>query len=121
MSEPEIFQIPCELYKLETKSHKAVRIQFDSQEEIESEHIKRLLEMRGQLGWLSFAVRQIEAEDLIDLPDIKTDSKKTPSQRQRGVIYRIWEKDPRGYEDFELFYIWFMDKMIDWMKEKYLA
>lgn len=121
MKDDKIFQVPCEFIKLETKSHKAIRIQFDSQEEIQSEPIKRLLDMRGQLGWLSFAVRQIESNDLLDLPEIKTDDKKTPAQRQRAVIFRIWERDPHGYVDFNLFYEFFMNKHIEWMKEKYLT
>ena len=54
-------------------------------------------------------------------------SEKTPSQRMRGVLYRIWEKtQPKTmngdgvmeYVDFDLFYKRQMNKIIDHFKTK---
>ena len=54
-------------------------------------------------------------------------SEKTPSQRMRGVLYRIWEKtQPKTmngdgvmeYVDFDLFYKRQMNKIIDHFKAK---
>lgn len=43
---------------------------------------------------------------------------KSPSQRMRAVLYRMWEQKPEGYKDFNLFYLHWMDKMIDGLKVK---
>ena len=54
-------------------------------------------------------------------------SEKTPSQRMRGVLYRLWEKtQPKTmngdgvmeYVDFDLFYKRQMNKIIDHFKAK---
>ena len=54
-------------------------------------------------------------------------SEKTPSQRMRGVLYRLWEKtQPKTmngdgeieYVDFDLFYKRQMNKIIDHFKTK---
>ena len=54
-------------------------------------------------------------------------SEKTPSQRMRGVLYRLWEKtQPKNmngdgvmeYVDFDLFYKRQMNKIIDHFKTK---
>ena len=54
-------------------------------------------------------------------------SEKTPSQRMRGVLYKLWEKtQPKTmngdgvmeYVDFDLFYKRQMNKMIDHFKTK---
>lgn len=43
---------------------------------------------------------------------------KSPSRRMRAVLYRLWEQEPSGYEDFELFYRHRMEQMISWIKNK---
>src|SRR3990172_4031643 len=114
----KIFQIPAEMIKAETKRNKSIRLIFDSQENISAEELKRLFEWRDNLGWLTFSIRTIEIDDLKELPELKTDNKKTPSQRMRAIIYRIWEKDNHSYEDFNLFYLWYMEKIIEKLKDK---
>lgn len=43
---------------------------------------------------------------------------KSPSKRMRNVFFRLWEQDKCGYEDFELFYRWRMDQIIEKLKDK---
>ncbi len=43
---------------------------------------------------------------------------KRPSQRMRSVLFRLWEQQPEGYTDFNLFYIHKMDSMIEKIKTK---
>lgn len=57
-----------------------------------------------------------EAE-IIDSIEIETPGKR-PSQRMRGVLFRLWEQAPEGYTDFNLFYLHWMDKMIEKLKSK---
>jgi hypothetical protein len=43
---------------------------------------------------------------------------KSPSKRLRNVLYRLWEQDKQGYEDYELFYVNRMNKIIEQIKNK---
>jgi len=57
-----------------------------------------------------------EAE-IIDSIEVEAPGKR-PSQRMRGVLFRLWEQAPEGYTDFNLFYIHRMDQMIEKIKSK---
>ena len=118
MNESPIFQVPAEMIKAETKRNKSIRLSFDTQENVSAEALKRVFEWRDQVGWLSFAVRQVDVEDIKDLPEIVTEETRTPSQRMRAVLFRMWEQKNEGYTDFNLYYAFKMEKLIDFLKEK---
>ena len=48
---------------------------------------------------------------------IETDEK-SPSKRLRNILYRYWEQDKKGYEDFELFYRNEMNTISEHFKNK---
>lgn len=61
-------------------------------------------------GWL--------IEDL-DIPETRTDSKKSPSERLRSVLYIYWENNMKNtFAKFDTFYLDWMDKKIDQIKER---
>lgn len=54
----------------------------------------------------------------IDIPEEQSEVK-SPSQRLRGVLYKIWEShEKEKFDSFELFYRHMMEKIIDYYKEK---
>lgn len=112
-----VFQVPAAITKISTMSH-SLRLVVDTQENLTDDAKARLFEMHNKLGWFTFSVHQIEAESLVDLPPLKTDSTKTPSQRLRSVIYRLWEQDNHGHDVFDNFYIWYMEKLIEMIRGK---
>ena len=82
----QIFQLPAMLTKYKSKANKVVEFIFETQENMLPEHISKLVSLIDSLGWLSFAVRQIEVADIANLPKIDTLSYakgKSPSQRPR--------------------------------------
>lgn len=51
--------------------------------------------------------------------DLKTDYEdvgKSPSQRLRAVLFRLWQQAPEGYDDFNLFYIHKLEGVIGHFK-----
>ena len=112
-----IFQVPATLVKPIGMSH-YWRLWFDTQENVAPEKMATVLAWWNKLGWLTFAIRQIEAQDLLDLPEIKTDDRKPPSQRMRAVLYRLWEKDNQGYDEFTIYYEMRMERIINKLKEQ---
>lgn len=52
----------------------------------------------------------------INLDDVPNG--KSPSQRLRNVLFILWLQNNSGYDDFRLFYLNRMDKLIDQIKAK---
>lgn len=62
----------------------------------------------GEIEMLQNSKWQLE-----DVPNFKS-----PSQRLRAVLYRMWEQDKNGYNDFNLFYLNRMEQLIEHFKTK---
>lgn len=64
----------------------------------------------------SFKPIDAPTEDEIHID--KEANEKSPSQRLRAVLYRIWEQDPKDYKTFEEYYRVQMDKLVEKLKER---
>jgi conjugal transfer/entry exclusion protein len=115
----KIFQIPSEITKIQTMSHNFLRLQVDTQEGVSPEAISKLMNLFEKLGYFTFSVQEIKAEDLLDLPEIKVEKdEKTPSQRLRSRLFVYWkEKNPKANEDN--FRNWY-EKVLDNLGQSYL-
>ena len=69
-----------------------------------------------QMAQLFFSVnKEILAVDI----DEEVKEWKSPSQRLRAVLYRLWERsDKTTYPEFELYYKAKMERVIESLKEK---
>jgi hypothetical protein len=56
-------------------------------------------------------------EFIIDKVDGDIENK-TPSQRLRGIFYRLWQQNPEGYTDFKEYYKYKMESIITHFKNK---
>jgi hypothetical protein len=118
MEDKIIFQVPGCLNKIKSMSGNSWRIEFDTQDNISSEAIKRFADLKDKLGWMTVNIHQIEPEDIVDLPKIEQPvKKKSKSLQLRNVLYRLWEQGLKGLE-FEDFYNETMDKLINHYKNK---
>lgn len=113
----QIFQIPATLTKAEMRVH-FWKLVFETQENVTPDQMAVVIGWAHQLGWLTYSAHQIEAEHIIDLPEIKTDDTKTPSQRLRDVLYRLWEQSPEGHKTFATYYPMMMEKITTHFKRK---
>ena len=114
-----IFQIPGMISKVETMAHNSIRLKIDSQENLEAEHIERIIKLNNKPGWFTFSVEIIEMDSIIDLPKLdssKWADGKSPSQRLRAVLYRVHEQKGGSEKDFQAFYMSAMEKIIDHYK-----
>jgi hypothetical protein len=116
----QLFVIDGYVTKISTMSKNCLRIQIDTQENVSSEAAGRVFGWLDQLGHFLFAIRQLQPQDLLDLPISEPEFKeeKSPSKRMKAVLYRLWEQKKEGYEDFELFYRFKMEKLIEVLKNK---
>lgn len=83
------------------------------------ENMAKLFSMNNQHVKVYMTTENItqEATEHIDEWEIEAEGK-SPSKRLRNVLYRLWEMDPQGYEDYEIFYRNRMEKIITQIKGK---
>jgi hypothetical protein len=108
----KIFQIPAEMTKAMTMRNDAVRLQFDSQENVSSEELRRVFDWRGKVGWLLFAVHLHQPEDLLSLPKIQAaePDEKSPAQKLRAALYVLYKQQPDNFTSDEEHYRFYMEK-----------
>lgn len=117
----EFIKFPGMIDKVETMHDRSLKIRLYTQE-LTSEDKAHIIELQDKPGWFLFAeIEPTHVEELPkDLPEITLDEgEKSPSQRLRGVLYRVWEGTKRD-KTFELFYRDYMEKFINNLKDKYL-
>ncbi len=116
-SQKNMLKVPSTISKIVTLADNTVRLQVDCQE-LDSTSEADIFKLRNKLGHFVFAVDEnITQEDIpTETLDFPTD--KSPAQRLRAVLFRLWEQSPRGYKEFEGFYRATMEKYIESLKEK---
>ncbi len=92
-----------------------------STQELDSSKAGELFQLRGKFCKILLSdnnITKIE-EELVDSTQLTTGKKnKTPSQRLRGVLYRINEQNGGDEKTFETFYNSEVNKIIDHYKSK---
>jgi len=87
-------------------------------QELDPKDEAEVMRLKRKLGWFVFSVTEsITAED-IPTETLEFAGEKSPGQRLRAVLFRLWEQDKRGYKEFELFYQGKMNLIIESLKEK---
>lgn len=102
---------------IKTMSDKGVRVLIDTME-LNPIQLADLFSFKGKAGWFIFTKEPEKATE-VEIPDWKEDFKgeKSPSQRLRAVLYRLWEQSGKSLE-FEVFYRAKIDGIIDKIKDK---
>jgi hypothetical protein len=124
MDKDIIFQVPATVKKVETMSHKSLKVILHTQENITAEETKRLMDLHEVLGWFTIVHRKndgkIKPEDIVDLPILhETDvKKKTPSQRLHDVLFVLFTKTGGKKEDFDIWRLRKMDQIIEHYRSK---
>lgn len=115
--------IPAILDNYRTLKDKTIKVTFETNE-ITPEQANYLHSCLQQFGYIAFKLGEFNIEDLSFLDDLQADKEsleaigKTKSQQLRAVLYRYWEQDSKGYEDFNLFYEFQMNKIVKHFKDK---
>lgn len=107
--------------KVTTMADNTIRLQVDCQE-MGPDQTAKVFQHKGRLGWFMFKEQESQPFEEKNLPEVKLESwEKSPSQRMRAVLYRLWEQE---YEQrktglsFEVYYREKMESIINQIKEK---
>ena len=111
--------IPAQLESFRTLKDKTLKVNFETQELTP----KEFAELSGciqQFGYLAFKSEPFRTEEINAIQDLQTELEtgKTPSQRLRGVLYRMFEQDSQGFKSFATYYDHQMEILINHFKNK---
>jgi len=110
--------VPSIVTGLTTLKDGTVKLSLSLQE-VQPEAAARLFQLMNQFVKVYITTDGItqDAKNLLDEWEIDNESK-SQSKRIRNVLYRLWEQDNSGYDDFELFYKNRTEKIIQQIKDK---
>lgn len=88
-------------------------------QEMEADNSGKLYKMMNQFVKFYLTTENINNESIKEIDNFEFEvEEKSPSRRMRNVFFRLWEQDKEGYEDFNLYYRWKMEKLINHFKDK---
>lgn len=109
----------AQVESLRSRKDKTISITLGTQE-LNPEKAGELFATNGHVVACYLSVKEhiseVEKQDIDSIEP--TPQGKTPSQRMRNVLYRMWEQDNEGYTDKNLHYLYWMDKIIEGLKLK---
>jgi hypothetical protein len=85
------------------------------------EQAGNLQTMVGEFVYLAVKKEDFSRSEVDLISNLKSDYEdhtKTPAQRLRAVLYRVWELNNEGYMDFNLFYNFRIEQLINHFKAK---
>ena len=112
--------IPAILDGYRSLKDKTFRVIFGTNE-LTPEQIGELHGSLQNFGYLAFKSEPFLKDEVDILDGLEADYEdlsKRPSQRMRAVLYRLWEKDNMAYSDFNLYYKFRMEKIINHLKKQ---
>lgn len=113
-----LLQIEAVIHSVKTLVDRGLSLTVHTSE-MNPEDMAFLFALKGKAGWLLFKPSKIAQEDIATIPEEVKEFKsdRTPSQRLRAVIYRVWEQSG-SKETFLEFYFRHLEKIINQYKSQ---
>ena len=110
--------IPAILESLRSLQDRTIKVTFTCNE-LTPEQTTGIVQALQQFVYLSFKVEPFierEKEAIEALESSYEDKGKTHSQRLRNVLYRTWEQNNEGFKDYDSYYKYRMEELINHFK-----
>lgn len=111
--------IPAIIEGVTTRRDKTLKITIGVNE-LPPEKAGAILSLQNEFAYIAIKKDDFGKEELERIETLKADlddSKKTASQRLRGVLFRVWEQGNTN-QSFETYYIGEMERIIKHFKTK---
>lgn len=108
------------LSSFQSLKDKTLKLVFETQEPT-PELLGSIANLTQKFGYLAFKKENFSEEEKQMIASLKTDfddKGKSQSQRLRGVLYRNWELNNKGYDVFPDYYRAEMERLINHFKGK---
>jgi len=112
--------IPAQLESYRSLKDRTVKLSFETGEPT-PDQMAAIQASLMKAGFIAFQDDAFTNEQKDALKDVKVDfddKEKTPSKRLRAVLFVWWKQEDEGYEVFNDFYIYYMEKFINHVKNK---
>jgi len=107
---------PATVSKVQTMADRSLQVRLDTQE-LPPKAMAGLFDFYGNYCHVQL-VSSVEEATEIAPPSAPKASGKTPAQRLRAVLYRLWEQDKKGHKDSNTYYDMMMEQIIEFYKSK---
>lgn len=119
MNDP--INIAVVLESVNTRRDGTLKLAFGTNE-LAPQTMANIMALHNRYGFIAFKDVELSSKDIDNLSEISADAyddpTKTPSKRLRGVFYRMYEKDSEGFNSFQKFYDFQMERVIEHFKNK---
>ena len=104
---------------LTSRKDKTIKISFGTQE-LNPNQLADLFRLNQSYCYFGIKEEPFtkEESEIIDNLKADLDNLKTPSQRLRGILYRNFEQNNKGFKDFNQYYISEMEAICNHFKSK---
>jgi hypothetical protein len=112
--------LPSQIENITTRRDRTWKLTIGTNE-LSPEQAAEVVKLNQEFCYLAIKKDEFKARDLEIISGIQSEfefNEKPPAQRLRAVFYRLWEQDKQGYTDFELYYRFQMEKVIEHFKSK---
>ena len=111
----DFITLPAVIHKISTMADGSIRLVLDTRE-LGAAMMAKLFDMRNKEGWFLFSPSPFK--DSTPIPEGQPEiGNKTPSERLRNVLYRVWESGTRS-TPFEQWRVQEMETIITQQKER---
>lgn len=118
---PNLILFPAQVDGLNSRKDRTLTVRLATQE-LPPEKSAELFRLQNAMVFVAVKEEDFGREELEAMEAAKADAAefgtKTAAQRLRAVLYRLWEVQPDGYDDFRLFYESRMEKLIEQIKRR---
>tara|TARA_R100001460_G_scaffold14769_1_gene32950 strand:+ start:2001 stop:2375 length:375 start_codon:yes stop_codon:yes gene_type:complete len=113
--------LPVSVETIATRHDGSVKIVMGTYE-LNTQSAVKLFDLRKSEALMYLSSDNISQEELDALDGFKLDSEKTdgktPSQRLRAVLYVYWKQHKQKDIEFDIFYLKYMNRLIENIKDK---
>ena len=112
--------IPAILESFRTLKDKGMKLTLETNELTPSQ-VMDLMSLVGGFCFVAFKKDEFRKEEQSLIEGLESgyeDNEKTPSQRLRAVLFVLWKQKNEGYEQFDDFYRFKMNQVVEHFKGK---
>ena len=107
-----------QIESISTRKDKTIKITIGSQELTPNQSTDIFL-LNQAFCYIGFKIEPFTQSEEVLIAGLKSEiNQKTPSQRLRSILYKLYEQDNKGYKDFGTFYAVEMERIIEHYKTK---
>jgi hypothetical protein len=113
--------IPSNLEGINTLKDGTIKLVFETQE-LKPEDVGTLFSYRNRLGFLIFKPETFDKDQMELIEHLKVDEfpgQKSQAQRQRAILFKLWQENDMGYKDFNLYYEYRMNDLCTMLKTEF--